>query len=268
MKQRGFTLIELLVVIAIIAILAAILFPVFAQAREKARSITSLSNMNQLATACLMYEQDYDETFPVGLQNAWYADSWDYTLQPYIKSEQVLVDPDDPRTLASGYANWMGPLVSYAANGYMLYNNSTGKWDMDGVMGVSQSWMGQTTTSDARVTYPASTILIAEKDNVYPYESDGNAQTGNVYWFGPGSLFTGLNWWDSYYPGEIPDGAVQPITPETYLGPNGAAPALHNGMTNFAFCDGHVKAMIPTATDPNPVTEPQNNMWNAVRLVR
>lgn len=66
-KRRAFTLIELLVVIAIIAILAAILFPVFAQAREKARAISCLSNLKQAATATLMYVQDYDETFPMSL---------------------------------------------------------------------------------------------------------------------------------------------------------------------------------------------------------
>ena len=63
-RQQGFTLIELLVVIAIIAILAAILFPVFAQAREKARSISCLSNCKQMGTAATMYSQDYDETLP------------------------------------------------------------------------------------------------------------------------------------------------------------------------------------------------------------
>jgi prepilin-type N-terminal cleavage/methylation domain-containing protein len=65
MRQRGgFTLIELLVVIAIIAILAAILFPVFAQAREKARQTTCVSNLKQIGTAFMMYVQDYDETYP------------------------------------------------------------------------------------------------------------------------------------------------------------------------------------------------------------
>jgi prepilin-type N-terminal cleavage/methylation domain-containing protein len=82
-NNQGFTLIELLVVIAIIAILAAILFPVFAQAREKARQISCLSNTKQIGLAVLMYAQDYDETYPIawGLVGAW----WN-TVDPYIKA--------------------------------------------------------------------------------------------------------------------------------------------------------------------------------------
>ena len=93
-KQRAFTLIELLVVIAIIAILAAILFPVFAQAREKARAISCLSNSKQIGTAIIMYAQDYDETIvpwfvSSGMpRNASRDDlvSWNQNLQPYIKN--------------------------------------------------------------------------------------------------------------------------------------------------------------------------------------
>src|ERR1041384_492992 len=86
--KKAFTLIELLVVIAIIAILAAILFPVFAQAREKARAITCTSNMKELSLAWLMYVQDYDETFP--LTAAQRPDTgaqyyWMEMVDPYVK---------------------------------------------------------------------------------------------------------------------------------------------------------------------------------------
>lgn len=101
--RTGFTLIELLVVIAIIAILAAILFPVFAQAREKARAITCISNLNQLGKACMMYDQDYSETLcpphmgvpsgGAGLMNDnW---TWDRLIQPYCKNYGIISCPSD-----------------------------------------------------------------------------------------------------------------------------------------------------------------------------
>jgi prepilin-type N-terminal cleavage/methylation domain-containing protein/prepilin-type processing-associated H-X9-DG protein len=99
MKRRGFTLIELLVVIAIIAILAAILFPVFAQAREAARKSTCLSNARQLATAAQMYTQDYDETFSISLYMVSFAPPRIFTvydaLNPYMKSSAILRCPSD-----------------------------------------------------------------------------------------------------------------------------------------------------------------------------
>src|SRR5438132_9343531 len=109
-RIRGFTLIELLVVIAIIAILAAILFPVFAQAREKARQSMCLSNCKQQGTAVMMYTQDYDDNLPVFFINnpaatvpaGWGAiHYWYVLLQPYVKNMAVFRCPS--ASGASGY---------------------------------------------------------------------------------------------------------------------------------------------------------------------
>jgi prepilin-type N-terminal cleavage/methylation domain-containing protein/prepilin-type processing-associated H-X9-DG protein len=97
-KQRGFTLIELLVVIAIIAILAAILFPVFAQAREKARQTSCISNTRQMGAATMLYIQDYDERFPPQFGPSPEQD-WPVMLDPYVKNAQIYECP-------SGQAAW------------------------------------------------------------------------------------------------------------------------------------------------------------------
>jgi len=95
--RKGFTLIELLVVIAIIAILAAVLFPVFAKAREKARQTSCLSNMKQIVLAFQMYVQDYDELSPLNMDYSTPEISrWYNTLPVYIKNDQLLVCPSEP----------------------------------------------------------------------------------------------------------------------------------------------------------------------------
>ena len=93
--NEGFTLIELLVVIAIIAILAAILFPVFAQAREKARQTACISNLNQIGKALMMYQSDYDGTLPPSQLpgSGTNVVSWPTMIQPYVKNDQVFVCP-------------------------------------------------------------------------------------------------------------------------------------------------------------------------------
>jgi prepilin-type N-terminal cleavage/methylation domain-containing protein/prepilin-type processing-associated H-X9-DG protein len=101
--RQAFTLIELLVVIAIIAILAAILFPVFAQAREKARQVSCLSNYKQCGTGIMMYVQDYDETYPLTNWTNTYDGNTDavplQVCQPYIKNFQIADCPSDPTNL-------------------------------------------------------------------------------------------------------------------------------------------------------------------------
>jgi prepilin-type N-terminal cleavage/methylation domain-containing protein/prepilin-type processing-associated H-X9-DG protein len=99
-SRPGFTLIELLVVIAIIAILAAILFPVFAKAREAARKASCASNTRQYATATLMYVQDYDELFPM---NSYFAGTciatFYWEVHPYVKNAQITQCPSEPQAM-------------------------------------------------------------------------------------------------------------------------------------------------------------------------
>nr|WP_309686653.1 prepilin-type N-terminal cleavage/methylation domain-containing protein [Armatimonas sp.] len=132
-KRSAFTLIELLVVIAIIAILAAILFPVFAQARDKARQTACLSNLKQVGTALMMYVQDYDETFPAAPYNLiitdplfvapsnWAWSLWVPKIEPYVKNYGVFVCPNAPNTAryTRGPAN-NRRLIHLAYNEYIL----------------------------------------------------------------------------------------------------------------------------------------------------
>lgn len=104
-RYPAFTLIELLVVIAIIALLAAILFPVFAQAREKGRRSVCISNHKQLATALLMYVQDHDEAFPPALYDKlWQYPAWPIAIEPYAKANRQLTICPSLGTTSSSWA--------------------------------------------------------------------------------------------------------------------------------------------------------------------
>lgn len=174
-RKFGFTLIELLVVIAIIAILAAILFPVFAQAREKARAISCLSNAKQIGTAQIMYLQDYDETFGF----AWGQDVHYITgLQPYIKS-----GTNNAGNAASANGVWQCPNAPVIGK-----NKVSAAYTTNGnLMGVAYDWNGGPGTEEpvhrslnlAAIQRPAEVISIAETNRVVM--PDGNADTGTDF---------------------------------------------------------------------------------------
>jgi prepilin-type N-terminal cleavage/methylation domain-containing protein/prepilin-type processing-associated H-X9-DG protein len=164
MRRKGFTLIELLVVIAIIAILAAILFPVFAQAREAARKTSCLSNQKQLGTAMLMYCQDYDETYPnwrtLVPVSAEYPNgkiTWVENMQPYCKNKQLWRCPSDSGATAN-------PATQ---NSYWL-NAHVFRWS-----GITAT--GPSSINLAEVKYPATTIVLC----------DGPTNDGQHVWPGP-----------------------------------------------------------------------------------
>jgi len=260
-RSSGFTLIELLVVIAIIAILAAILFPVFAQAREKARSASCLSNLKQVALSIQMYAQDYDEIFPVGAQNDW-LNSWPVLVQPYIKNLGVFRCPSDGDTSQSAATvGWGGGPISYAANAWWMWTGSQN--ESVGPMPMSQSWLaGYAGKSLASVNRPADTILVTEKHNRDARR--GGQSDGNLSNFAPGQLIMGASETFpgvSYAPTIGPLG-TRPATAAYPNGPNGSVSARHSEMANFAFVDGHVKAMRPAATNPGPAAD---NMWDGRR---
>lgn len=260
---RGFTLIELLVVIAIIAILAAILFPVFAQAREKARSASCVSNLKQMSTAVLMYAQDFDEIYPIGVQDDWNM-SWPVKVQPYVKNIGVFRCPSDgTNTQPDWTVGWGGVPISYACNGDITWNGSSNA--VVGVMGMAQAgWLSPVVTSMASVIRPADTVLITEKHNMDVLKVGG---WGNLSSFAPGCIIIGNNDWDTLAANQLPDGRLS-ATAAWPRGRDGSVSARHNGMANFAFTDGHVKAMFPYQTRPNgggqQTAEPRD-MWDSRR---
>lgn len=245
-RKSGFTLIELLVVIAIIAILAAILFPVFAQAREKARTISSNSNVRQLGLAVRMYVQDYDERFPFG---GWRPNfgagevgtwEWQNTTAPYIKNKGIYncpsssdldEDPTNPRRL-----DWNRNPVSY------IYNNELGRDRMglrdSGVVEPSACWMlidghsdwgcGATCIGVDWMGRP-NTIWLLE-DTIFGDRAD---------------LITGWLSWQGFTWG-LP---------------------RHNDGANVCYTDGHVKYIKVAPKSPMSVAEgnaiyrPNGNTW-------
>jgi prepilin-type N-terminal cleavage/methylation domain-containing protein/prepilin-type processing-associated H-X9-DG protein len=258
-RRAGFTLIELLVVIAIIAILAAILFPVFAQAREKARLITCTSNMKNLGTALSMYTQDYDEELPSwpfqngnpatntpGLftdprfQNTpngnWSYAVWVDAIQPYVKNWAIFACPNGPLTQLRGPAS-NRVRVNLAYNEYIM-NWNNGWHNLAKLSGGGANGAGV-----------ADISVIAESSfsGIYQDWSDGNN-------FVPGK-HPGFGLYRLYCANGVANG-----------GRTCTARHTDNGI-NVVYADGHAKFVPggkiqgPQGGREFPVVNPNNRPW-------
>ena len=249
-RHTAFTLIELLVVIAIIAILAAILFPVFAQAREKARSISCLSNMKQIGLGVAQYEQDYDEFTPGGLNGYGGGSGYAGQIYPYVKSTQVFRCPSDQADLSRRNA-------SIAINSNTTKPNPTPACDRQGVG-----------TSIAAYSAPAKTVLLFEVTNSLGYDIDTEinfaTQTpaGTATYCGGSPSGNGLG--GAYLPNGY-NGQGQAGTPKdgymkyatgilngitTNTGSFYDVKGRHQGGANYLMADLHAKFFNPGAVSP------------------
>ena len=248
--KKGFTLIELLVVIAIIAILAAILFPVFAKVREKARQTSCLSNEKQLGLAFTQYTQDNDETFQCDYDNG--GQGWAGRLYPYVQSTGVFACPDDATnaTVATAYK------VSYGMNGNLFGNPNP----------AIGTYYGTTYANLASDTAPASTVLLFEIQNQH-CQVAGNETTGaqvstiteDQTTTGTGSCSgdvgsCGLN--GAYENETYATGNIGNYPLPSY---NGSNTGVHTGGANYLAIDGHAKWLMPGSVSGGlPATAPQN----------
>jgi prepilin-type N-terminal cleavage/methylation domain-containing protein/prepilin-type processing-associated H-X9-DG protein len=247
----GFTLIELLVVIAIIAVLAAILFPVFSQAREKGRQASCLSNQRQVGLALMMYASDYDEQFPQGLeeiddQPVWAGEGWAGQCQSYAKNPALLGCPSDPQP-AVGAHNFT---VSYSYNYNMIAappisSGSYGTYP-SGYYGVYPPGVAQ-----SALNAPARSVLLFEVTGVWAnvtdpregsdpggmpgrnYSASGNGLDNRLYAQRDFTTRTQNQYATGYLGGRLP--------PNPALTQFQAPTGRHSGGSNFLLCDGHVK---------------------------
>jgi prepilin-type N-terminal cleavage/methylation domain-containing protein/prepilin-type processing-associated H-X9-DG protein len=258
-KREGFTLIELLVVIAIIAILAAILFPVFAKAREKARQSSCANNMKQLGTAFITYSQDWDERFPSSVIDQTTdpskatidSSAWDQQIASNVKSDAVYKCPSNSYKKYSvhqplqtvGTTQQKTRIVSYAMNDQLC-----------GVTASASAYAGRTAANSkavalARVEDPADTILLAEMKAVGhglvapSARAPGTAnESAEIHvWYHVDAGTAGGNYDSS-----------SPTFDDTW----GVARDVHSDGSVYAYTDGHVKwaRIIQTLGGRDPST--------------
>jgi len=227
MRKQGFTLIELLVVIAIIAILAAILFPVFAQARDKARQSMCLSNAKQVALAVMQYTQDYDERYPSAHWGIYLV-----AVQPYMRSLEMWRCPSYSGIYTVRICFWVNnasgcsnipvqpPPLGRVVTGWLANSDVMGGWD---------NWPPKSIT---KVQQPADTVLLAENDNWGSREAAINDPPTSLVWNGQMAL-SACRW--AYHAVFHTRWGVPPAHSGGRLG------AHHMAGLNFVFADGHAK---------------------------
>lgn len=226
-QPKGFTLIELLVVIGIISILAAILFPVFARAREKARQASCASNMKQIGLAVQMYLQDYDSKYPFSLNPGGLTDScktasrcyWYDLFVPYVKNKQVWVCPTAGKQASH--------LSTYSVNAYGT------SWTCAQVESSHHYHCGGFGFSLNRPLSPTGSVV-----NIASVESPST----KVYATDPGSNGSqGVSQFGRFFPAySVP---FYPVLHGGQVGPflTGSGPDSYEGGGNYLFADGHVK---------------------------
>jgi prepilin-type N-terminal cleavage/methylation domain-containing protein/prepilin-type processing-associated H-X9-DG protein len=237
-SKKGFTLIELLVVIAIIAILAAILFPVFAKAREKARQASDESNLKQIGLGFVQYTQDYDEKYPVGIGGTLtttaglsYGVGYAGQIYTYVKSTGIFKDPDDSTqvTAASGTTPTLYP-ISYA------YNT-----DFVPTPGAA--------ITNAQLNSPASTVLLAEVNGVQSILTTDESTTAagtSVSPAGDGDFVSGLatGVGGAFYVTGDSLGGQEPASNTAAVTPFATVTGIHTNGSDFLAADGHVKWLL------------------------
>jgi prepilin-type N-terminal cleavage/methylation domain-containing protein/prepilin-type processing-associated H-X9-DG protein len=241
--KRAFTLIELLVVISIIAILAAILFPVFARARENARRASCQSNLKQLGLGLMQYSQDYDEKLPVSnISNAQCGDTvgagWGSRIFPYVKSTQIFVCPSDSGYVDSGYTR-----VSYA------YNSAIGS--TNAARGISGAMAAMNSSALTVLNFEVSHAEMPAGWSEATIANDPNGSYSNVGTpAGYGRSFAstaGCNTGTLFATGTPLGGVTVPTSNSlTTVPPDGR----HLAGANYLMADGHVKWFKSSAISP------------------